>query len=177
MQLNKCFLHGRSLDNRINMNAWIPNSIIYLFCRMKLIAMNTTRNQVWPFKTVVVDSDNLARDNATGTYAAIIFFWGLSVPISMLNVFVSLKRENRPLPGIKEAIRPAAAITMAFFLSYVWVQFSPSDILESAPRLFLFCIGTLVGHITVSCFRQLIFLVFLFTTFRLQTQTLHLNSQ
>ncbi len=62
MGLNKCLLHGRSLDNRTNMNAWTRNSIICVFYRTKLIPLITSRNPVLPFKTMVVDFDNLARD-------------------------------------------------------------------------------------------------------------------
>ncbi len=62
MQSNKCLLHGHYLDNRINLNTWIRNSIINLFYRMKLIPMITSRNLVSRFKTTVVDFDNRARD-------------------------------------------------------------------------------------------------------------------
>ncbi len=61
MRFNKCLLHGRSLVNRINMNAGIRNSIICLSYRMNLIPMSTTRNLVWPVETMVVDYDHLAR--------------------------------------------------------------------------------------------------------------------
>ncbi len=63
MRANKCLLNGRTLDNRINMNAWIWNSLICLLYRTKLIPMHmlTSRNTVSPFQTMVVDFDNLTR--------------------------------------------------------------------------------------------------------------------
>ncbi len=62
MRANKCLLNGRSLDNRISINAWIRDSITCLLYRTKFIPVITSRNPVSPFKTMVVDFENLIKD-------------------------------------------------------------------------------------------------------------------
>ncbi len=62
MRSKICLLHGRSPDNRIDMNAWVCNSIICLFYRTNLIPKITNGNPVPSVKSKVVDSDNLAWD-------------------------------------------------------------------------------------------------------------------
>ncbi len=51
MRVNSGFVIGRSLDNRINMNAGILYSITCLLHRTKLKRMDTNRNTRSQFKT------------------------------------------------------------------------------------------------------------------------------
>ncbi len=56
------FVNGRTLDNQINMNPWIRYAKICQLNRTTLTHMITSRNAVSPFRTIVVDFDNLLRD-------------------------------------------------------------------------------------------------------------------
>ncbi len=63
MRADKCFLNGRTLDKRINMNGGIHNFIACLLSHTNLILMSASRNPASPFKIMMADYDNWTRDN------------------------------------------------------------------------------------------------------------------
>ena len=52
--------------------------------------------------------------------------------------------------GFFEAISPWCPFVMFSVLYIMWVEFSPSDILEKEPRILIFSMGVLFSNIAVS---------------------------
>lgn len=76
-----------------------------------------------------------------------IFAIGLSVPPSVWNMYKAYVNKTFKQESVYEAIRPLLSTVYLFILQLIWIQRSPSKIMELEPRAFFWLTGTLFSNI------------------------------
>ncbi|XP_003741479.1 ethanolaminephosphotransferase 1 [Galendromus occidentalis] len=72
---------------------------------------------------------------------------GLSLPVSLWNIYRAFKTKTLKQKSLWEGMRPLVSPTIFFALTTAWVLFSPTNILEAQPRVLFIMIGTLFSNI------------------------------
>ena len=73
-----------------------------------------------------------------------------SLPMSFYNIYQSYKEKTGKMLGPVEALRPLISPVILFSVFTLWVVFSPNNIIERDPRLFMWLIGAVFANINVS---------------------------
>ncbi|KAI1287612.1 Ethanolaminephosphotransferase 1 [Halotydeus destructor] len=73
--------------------------------------------------------------------------FGLSVPVTLYNVYVSYSSNSLKKKSVGEAFRPLVPFAILFVSTTSWAYFSPNRVLEKDPRMFIFMTGTVFSHI------------------------------
>lgn len=73
-----------------------------------------------------------------------------SLPMSFYNIYCSYRDGTGKMLGPMEAIRPLWNPVVLFSLCTIWMIYSPTDIMDRDPRMFLYLIGVLFANINVS---------------------------
>ncbi|XP_025833367.1 ethanolaminephosphotransferase 1-like isoform X2 [Agrilus planipennis] len=87
--------------------------------------------------------------NAGHLFEILIYVSSLSttIPVAIFNIHKAYKNGYGPLHSFSEAARPSIPIFIFLILSIIWVQKSPSDILEKDPRAVYFLTSTIFSNI------------------------------
>ena len=72
------------------------------------------------------------------------------LPMSLYNIYCSYRDRTGKMLGPAEALRPLISLTILFLVCTGWVLYSPSDIINRDPRLFLFFVGVVFANINAS---------------------------
>ncbi|KAF2362401.1 CDP-alcohol phosphatidyltransferase [Trinorchestia longiramus] len=70
-----------------------------------------------------------------------------SLPMSFYNIYCSYRDGTGKMLGFVEAVRPLWNPVLLFTLCTVWLMYSPTDIVDRDPRLFLYLIGVVFANI------------------------------
>lgn len=73
-----------------------------------------------------------------------------SVPMCLYNVYMSYKMKTGKMRPFTEAIRPWIPFVTYFVIFMTWVALSPSNIMETQPRIMFLLSGTVFSNISVS---------------------------
>ncbi|KAG9468511.1 hypothetical protein GDO78_022565, partial [Eleutherodactylus coqui] len=72
----------------------------------------------------------------------------VTLPMSLYNVFKGYRNNTLKHTTLYESMLPLISPVLLFILSTLWIFASPSQILETHPRLFYFMVGTTFANIT-----------------------------
>jgi len=72
---------------------------------------------------------------------------GLSLPFSIQNMYNAFANKTNKQSSVYESVRPLFSTFYLFFIQMVWIKYSPNNILELEPRVFLWLTGTLFSNI------------------------------
>ena len=75
----------------------------------------------------------------------------LSFPITIFNVYQAYKSNEIKHPNLWEAFRPLIPFIILFLSTTLWAIYSPTNIIETDPRVFYIMVGTVMSNIAV-CF-------------------------
>lgn len=76
-----------------------------------------------------------------------VFALGLSVPFSVYNMYQAYLGKTFKQESVYEAVRPLFSTVCLFVLQLIWIEYSPSQIMELEPRAFFWLTGTLFSNI------------------------------
>lgn len=79
------------------------------------------------------------------TVVAFVF----SIPITLYNVYKAYKANNLNQANLWESSRPLIPLMSLFVITTYWAYYSPSNVLETDPRMFYFMVGTAMSNIAV----------------------------
>uniref|UniRef100_T1IL50 Ethanolaminephosphotransferase 1 n=1 Tax=Strigamia maritima TaxID=126957 RepID=T1IL50_STRMM len=74
--------------------------------------------------------------------------YGLSLPVSLYNIYVSYRDKTGKMRTLYEANRPLVSTLVFFCICTVWVTYSPVDIISHHPRCFYLLMGTVFSNIS-----------------------------
>uniref|UniRef100_A0A5K3EXR9 Sn-12-diacylglycerol ethanolamine-and cholinephosphotransferase n=1 Tax=Mesocestoides corti TaxID=53468 RepID=A0A5K3EXR9_MESCO len=81
-------------------------------------------------------------------YIAHGVFWPFSITISVVNVIIACANGTARIPSPEDVIRPLAGNFFVFVASWIWMEYSPTQIMDRSPRFFLLCATTVAANIT-----------------------------
>ena len=98
----------------------------------------------WKFEIFDLSSGNIFEIlTHVGSYA-------LSIPVTLYNVNLAIQSKTLKHKSWGERTRPLIPFFALFIITVGWSYFSPNDVLNKEPRLFLFMVGTIFSNIAVS---------------------------
>lgn len=71
-------------------------------------------------------------------------------PIVADNIYQSYKNKTGHMRPFTEAVRPLVPLVLCYFVTYLWILVSPSNVVERDPRALFFLMGTIFSNISVS---------------------------
>lgn len=77
-----------------------------------------------------------------------VFSLGLSLPFSIYNMYLASVNNTFKQESIYEAVRPLFSTIYLFVIQWIWIEYSPSNIMELEPRAFFWLTGTLFSNIS-----------------------------
>jgi ethanolaminephosphotransferase len=77
--------------------------------------------------------------------------WGISLPMSIYNVYTCYRNKTGKNLSLYEAIRPLIPVFLEFILFLLWAHNSSYNILSRQPRLFFVAAGTIFSNIACRC--------------------------
>lgn len=110
-----------------------------------------------------------------------------NVPVISYNIYLSYKNKTGKMRSFSDAIRPLMAVGAFFWITLLWVLYSPSNIVETDPRALFFLLGTVFSNIscrlivaqmsntTCDAFNLLLIPTFIVTAVSILTQWSHLE--
>ncbi|XP_066143748.1 ethanolaminephosphotransferase 1-like isoform X1 [Euwallacea fornicatus] len=69
-------------------------------------------------------------------------------PIVLHNIYKSYKDGTGHMRSFPEAIRPLIPLILCYYITYLWMAWSPSNIIEKDPRALFFLMGTIFSNIS-----------------------------
>jgi ethanolaminephosphotransferase len=98
----------------------------------------------WKFEYFGLSSGNIFELlTHVGSYA-------MSIPVTLYNVNLAIRSKTLKHKSWGERTRPLIPLFALFSITVGWSVYSPNDILDKHPRLFLFMTGTIFSNIAVS---------------------------
>ncbi|GIY12653.1 ethanolaminephosphotransferase 1 [Caerostris extrusa] len=73
--------------------------------------------------------------------------FGMSLPVSLYNIYCAYKKGELKQTSIWEAMRPLIPILLLFLSTTVWAIYSPTNILYNDSRVFYWLVGTVFSNI------------------------------
>ncbi|XP_044263654.1 ethanolaminephosphotransferase 1-like [Tribolium madens] len=70
-----------------------------------------------------------------------------NIPVILYNIYISYKDKTGHMRTFGEAMRPLVPVTLFFFLTLMWVIYSPGNIIERDPRAVFVIISTIFSNI------------------------------
>lgn len=89
-----------------------------------------------------------------------VMAFGFSVPITIFNVYIGYKNKTLKQTNLWESFRPLISLAILFCFTTFWAAYSPTNVIETDPRMFYFMVGTLFSNICVK------YHIFLFLHFK-----------
>ena len=104
----------------------------------------TYGHSFWKFEVAGIPSGQVFEIvTHVGSYA-------LSIPVTLYNVNLAYQSNSMKYKTFRETTRPLIPLFTLFSITVGWSYFSPNDVLNRQPRLFLFMTGTIFSNIAVS---------------------------
>lgn len=102
------------------------------------------------FKRVVFQNFSI------GNIFELFFYFGtcvMNIPVVVYNLYIAHKTKKGKNLSFWEGIRPMIPLTIFFVLSIVWINYSPTDVINRDPRAFYLLTGTIFSN---TCCRLII---------------------
>lgn len=96
------------------------------------------------FKRVVFQNFSI------GNIFELFFYFGtcvMNIPVVIYNLYVAHKTKKGKNLSFWEGIRPMIPLTVFFSLSIIWINYSPTDVINRDPRAFYLLTGTIFSNI------------------------------
>ncbi|XP_013396711.1 ethanolaminephosphotransferase 1 isoform X1 [Lingula anatina] len=116
-----------------------------------ILAMTITYFRTYLFWKFAITIPFLNKTLDSGDLAEISLYVGsgMSLPISLYNIYRSYRDQTGKMRSLWEANRPLVCTTILFVSYTVWIWNSKCAVLDNNPRIFLWTVGTSFSYFTV----------------------------
>jgi len=143
VQVSFIFSHWEKYNTGILYLPWAYD-ISQLGMALLFLATYISGNDMWKFTVPYIGWNIGTFMEYTVMYAMSL---GFAIPVSLWNVYQAHVAKTSKGRGLYEGCRPIFPVVVLYGLFFIWVNYSPTAIMDRQPRLMLLACGTTFANI------------------------------